>query len=779
MNSKKGFSTRFRKRFLWIFWGLFGLILAGIIIYFAMIIQGKTGMMPSFTQLENPQTNFATQIISSDQQLLGTYFRENRTHTDFDSISPHVVNALIATEDIRFFRHSGIDFRALARVATGVLTGNHKGGGSTISQQLSKLLFPREDLDNTFKLINRKLREWVIAVKLEKAYTKEEIITMYLNHFDFLNLAIGVETASRVYFSTTPDSLNTEQAAMLVGMVKNPSRYNPLRHPEKTKVRRNVVLNQMEKYGYIDEQVCDSLKKLPLGIKYSKVDHNTGNATYFRELLRQWLTASKPHPDEYIDQRLYVQDSIDWAVDPSYGWCNKNVKSNGSNYDIYSDGLRIYTTIDLRMQEYAEQAISEHLGGYLQKEFNKEQKDRSKAPFSWQLTNQEIERIMQNSKRRCERYGVMKSAGVSKDSIDIAFNTPVSMRVFSWEGEKDTVMSPMDSIRYYKQFLRAGFMSMEPHTGFVKAYCGGINYKHFKYDMVSRARRQVGSTFKPFIYTLAMQNDYSPCFKVPNIEVSFKMPPGQVPEFYTPKYSTSKREGEMVSLKYGLANSLNQISAWVLKQFSPEAVIDLAKSMGIYSHIDPYPSICVGAAEVTLKEMTAAFSTWANEGIYTRPVFITRIEDKNGNLLAEFQPMQKEVLDKQTAYLTLDLMKGVVDFGTSIRLRYKYNFTAELAAKTGTTNNHSDGWFMGIAPRLVSGVWVGGEERSIHFRGIHLGQGASMALPIWALYMEKVYKNPNLPYTQEDKFKKPEHLDVETDCEKWEKEHQGEEILQM
>jgi penicillin-binding protein 1A len=640
-------------------------------------------------------------------------------------------------------------------------------------------LFPREDLDNTFKLINRKLREWVIAVKLEKAYTKEEIIAMYLTHFDFLNLAVGIESASRVYFSTTPDSLSTKQAAMLIGMVKNPSRYNPLRYPEKTKVRRNVVLNQMEKYGYLNEQVCDSLKKLPLGIKYSKVDHNTGNATYFRELLRQWLTASKPHPDEYIDQRLYVQDSISWAVDPSYGWCNKNVKSNGSNYDIYSDGLRIYTTIDLRMQQYAEQAISEHLGGYLQEAFNEEQKGRSKAPFSWQLTNQEIERIMQNSKRRCERYRVMKSAGVSEDSIDIAFNTPVSMQVFSWEGEKDTVMSPMDSIRYYKQFLRAGFMSMEPHTGFVKAYCGGINYKYFKYDIVSRARRQVGSTFKPFIYTLAMQNNYSPCLKVPNIEVSFKMPPGQEPEFYTPKYSTSKREGEMVNLKYGLAKSLNQISAWVLKQFSPEAVIDLAKSMGISSHIDPYPSICVGAAEVTLKEMTGAFCTWANEGIYTRPVFITRIEDKNGNVLVEFQPIQKEVMDKQTAYLTLDLMKGVVDFGTSIRLRYKYNFTAELAGKTGTTNNHSDGWFMGIAPRLVSGVWVGGEERSIHFRGIRLGQGASMALPIWALYMEKVYDNPNLPYTQEDKFKKPDHLDVETDCEKWEKEHQGEEMLQM
>ncbi|MFO7789593.1 MAG: transglycosylase domain-containing protein [Bacteroidales bacterium] len=777
MKKNKRFTSLFRKRFLWIFWGTFVVIFAAVIIYFVLIAQGKTGLMPSFDQLENPQTNYASKIISSDQQHLGSFFRENRTQTAYDSISENMIHALLATEDIRFFKHSGIDFRALARVTVGIVTGNHKGGGSTISQQLSKLLFPREDLDNSLELVNRKLREWVIAIKLEKSYTKEEIIAMYLNYFDFLNLAVGIESASRVYFSTTPDSLNLQESAMLVGMVKNPSRYNPLRYPEKTKMRRNVVLNQMEKYGYIDKEVCDSVKQLPLGIKYTKVDHNTGHATYFRELLRNWLTASEPHPDEYIDNRLYVQDSISWADDPSYGWCNKNVKTDGSNYDIYTDGLRIYTTIDLRMQQYAEEAIREHLAEYLQPEFNKEQENRFKAPFSWQMTDMEIKQIMENSKRRCERYSVMRTAGISKDSIDAAFNTPVSMRVFSWDGEVDTVMTPMDSIRYYKHFLRAGFMSIEPHTGYVKAYCGGINYKHFKYDMVSRARRQVGSTFKPFIYTLAMQNNYSPCYKVPNIEVSFKMPPGQKPEFYTPKYSSSKREGEMVSLKYGLAQSLNQVSAWVLKQFSPEAVIDLAKSMGVSSHIDPYPSICVGAAEVTLKEMTGAFCTWANEGIYTRPLFITRIDDKNGNLLAEFQPIKKEITDKQTAFLTLDLMKGVVDSGTAIRLRYKYNFNAELAGKTGTTNNHSDGWFMGIAPRLVSGTWVGGEERSIHFRGIRLGQGASMALPIWAKYMKKVYNNPNLPYTQEDEFSEPEHIDVETDCEKWDQEHQDKETL--
>ncbi len=773
MKQKKAYSKAFRKRFLWIFWSAFTLIIAGIIVYFFMITKGKMGLMPSFDQLENPETNLATQIISSDQELLGSYFRENRTNTSFDSISPHVVDALIATEDIRFRKHSGIDLRALGRVASGVLTGDLKGGGSTISQQLSKLIFPREDLDTKLKLVNRKLREWVIAVKLEKSYTKEEIIAMYLNRFDFLNLAVGIESASRVYFSTTPDSLTPEQSAMLIGMLQNPSKYNPLRYPDKTKHRRNIVLHQMEKYGFIEENTKDSLQNLPLGIKYEKVDHNTGKATYFREFLRQWLTASKPEPSNYIDHRIYVEDSISWENDPSFGWCKKNQKADDTNYDIYSDGLRIYTTIDSRMQRYAEEAVQEHLGGFLQPAFDKEQKGRSKAPFSYQLTQREIDKILESSKRRCERYRVMRVAEISRDSIDKAFNTPTKMRVFSWEGPKDTIMTPMDSIRYYKQFLRAGFMSMEPHTGYVKAYVGGNNYKHFKYDMVSLARRQVGSTFKPFIYTLAMQNDYSPCYEVPNIEVSFKMPPGQEPEFYTPKYSTSKREGEMVSLKYGLAKSLNQISAWVLKQFSPEAVIELTKAMGVSSHIDPVPAICVGSAEVSLKEMVGAYGTFANEGIYTRPMYVTRIEDKNGNVLAQFQPLQAEAIDKETAFLMIELMKGVVEFGTSVRLRYRYDFTAELAGKTGTTNNHSDGWFMGVAPRLVSGAWVGGEERSIHFRGIRLGQGASMALPIWALYMEKVYANPNLPYTQKDKFEEPENLDVETDCEKWKKEHSG------
>jgi penicillin-binding protein 1A len=771
MEENNQIRKRAKSRFKWAFWSIFSLMWIGIIIYFIFITNGKLGLMPSFTQLENPKSNLATHIITADQELLGTYFRENRTQTEYDSISEHVINALLATEDIRFRKHSGIDFKALGRVGFGVITGKHKGGGSTISQQLSKLIFPREDFSHKIQLINRKFREWVIAVKLEKSYTKEEILTMYLNHFDFLNLAVGIESASRVYFSTTPDKLSLEQSAMLVGMLQNPSLYNPLRFPEKTKQRRNVVLYQMNKYGYITQEMKDSVSELPLGIKFQKVDHNLGLGTYFREHLRQWLSAKKPNSSDYFDRRLYVEDSISWAIDPSYGWCNKNTKADGSPYDLYSDGLKIYTTIDSRMQEYAEEAVKEHLGGFLQDAFSKEQKGRSKAPFSYQLTDKDIQQIMNNSKKRSERYRVHKLEGISEDSINILFSTPTEMSVFSWDGDIDTIMTPMDSIRYYKHYLHAGFISIEPQTGYVKAHVGDIDHRHFKYDMAAHARRQVGSTFKPFIYTLAMQNGYSPCHEVPNIPVSFKMPPGQTPEFYTPQYSENKKEGEMVSLKYGLANSLNQISAWVLKQFSPEAVIALTRAMGVSSHIDPYPSICVGAAEVTLKEMVGAYTSYANQGIYSRPMYVTRIEDKNGNVISQFQTIQNEAIDEQTAYLMLDLMKGVVEFGTSVRLRYRYKFTAELAGKTGTTNNHSDGWFMGIAPNLVSGAWVGGEERSIHFRGITLGQGASMALPIWALYMEKVYANPNLPYTQEDKFVKPDKLNTIIDCNEWKRQN--------
>jgi penicillin-binding protein 1A len=766
---KKTYSKKFKWIFSILFWLVYLFILGGISFYFVSISQGKRGFIPSFEQLDNPENNIATQIISSDHVILGTYFRENRVITNYDDLSPHLINALIATEDIRFYKHSGIDFKGLIR---GMVYMGKRGGASTITQQLAKLLY-HEPTSSVPERIKQKLNEWVIAVKLEKRYTKEKIIEMYFNRFDFLNLAVGIESAAKVYFNTTPDSLTEIQSAMLVGMAQNPSLFNPLRRPEETKERRNIVLSQMKKYGYVDAEIYDSLVEMPLGIKFQKVDHNIGSATYFREFLRLWLTASKPKLNNYIDKRQYVEDSINWVEDPSYGWCNKNNKPDGSPYDIYSDGLKIYTTINSRMQKYAEEAVSTHLGTYLQDEFYKDQKGRAKAPFSNDLTYEQINTIMTNSMKRCERYRVHKANGLSEDSIRAIFDKPVEMRVFSWEGDIDTVMSPWDSIRWNKYIQHAGFMSMEPHTGFVRAYVGGINYQHFKFDQVSVSRRQVGSTFKPFIYCLAMQNGYSPCHKVPNIPTTFELPEGSPEKFYTPKFSETDRDGEMITLKYGLAGSLNQISAWVLKQFSPEAVVSLVKKMGVYSHIDPYPSICVGAPEVLLKEMVAGYCTFANKGIYTRPLYITRIEDKEGNVLASFLPQQKEAISAETAYLMIELMKGVVDFGTSVRIRYHYKMYNELAGKTGTTNNHSDGWFIGIAPELVSGAWVGAEERSIHFRYINLGQGAVMALPIWAIYMQKVYADESLPYSDSARFERPKKLSVEIDCDAYERQNQS------
>jgi penicillin-binding protein 1A len=776
-NAKLNYSPNFTKRFLIVFWVIILFLFISICAYFYLSSKGVFGKMPTFEELENPNENLATRIYSSDLELLGTYFRENRSEIPFDELSPYLVDALISTEDVRYHQHSGIDFKALPRVVSGLTGGSSKGGGSTISQQLAKMLFPRKDKISKLGIIHRKFQEWIIAVKLERSYTKEEIISMYLNKFDFLNLAVGIESASRVYFDTIPQGLNIEQSAMLIGMLQNPALYNPLKRPEQTQHRRNVVLSQMVKYEYLSKEDFDSIKILPLELKYQKVDHNLGQATYFREFLRLWLTASKPEKSRYFDEREYIEDSINWYTDPSYGWCNKNTKPDGGDYDIYKDGLQIYTTINSRMQRYAENAIKEHMKDYIQPEFFKDQKSNKRGPFSTDITEQQTEEIMERSMRRSERWRAHKAEEMPEDSIKIYFNTPTKMSVFSWNGDIDTVMTPMDSIRYYKYFLRASFMSMEPNTGHVKAYVGGIDYKHFKFDQVTKARRQVGSTIKPFIYCLAMQNGYSPCTKVPNVEVTFKMPPGAGVEYYTPKYSKSSLDGKMITLKQGLANSLNQISAWVLKQFSPQAVVSLVKKMGVNSHIDPYPSICVGAPEVLLSEMVGAYCTFANKGIYTRPAFITHIEDKNGNVLATFTPKQTEAISEETAYLMLDIMRGVVDIGTAVRLRYKYNLNGQLAGKTGTTNAHADGWFIGVAPELVSGVWVGGEERSIRFRYMNMGQGAVLALPIWALYMQKVYEDDALPYDKDAIFEKPiQPLSVEIDCTEYDKNNSDEDF---
>ena len=787
-------------KFVIIFWLSVFLISVLSVLYFTLTSAGVFGKMPSFEELENKKENLATKIWTEDGILLGTYFKENRSQISYNGLSKNLIDALVATEDVRFYSHSGIDFKALPRVISGMF-GSLKGGGSTITQQLAKMLFPRKTNMNKVELVHRKFQEWVIAVKLEKNYTKEEIISMYLNKFDFLNLAVGIESAARVYFNTTPDTLNLNQAAMLVGMAKNPSLFNPLRREQQTLERRNVVLMQMVKYGYLEKEKYDSLKVLPLNIDYHPVDHNLGDATYFREFLRQWLTAKKPMRSNYIDVRDYVEDSINWHNDPSYGWFSKNTKPDGSYYDIYKDGLQIYTTINSRMQKYAEQAVAEHIGTYLQPAFFKDQKGRKQAPFSDMLVQKDVEKIMNASMRRCSRWADLKNSGLSDKEIEKTFYEPSEMSVFSWDGDTnifktvakcfkypakiihhdnkttkglikkdiDVIMTPYDSILYYKHFLRTGMMSMEPESGYVKAFVGGIDYRFFKYDQVTKSRRQVGSTVKPYIYCLAMQNGLLPCTKVPNVAVSFKINKGKGEEIYTPKYSPLKGlDGEMISLKQGLANSLNQISAWILKQYAcgidnnyegVQNVVDIAKSMGINSPIDAVPSICVGSAEVLISEMVASYCAFANQGMGVKPMYVAKITDKNGNTLQTFYAKKfMTKISEKDAYLMVELMRAVTSEGTASRLRYSYGLTADLAGKTGTTNENSDGWFMGMTPQLVSGVWVGGEERSIRFRFMDFGQGAVMALPIWGLYMKKVFNDKNLPYSQDVHFKEPANL---------------------
>ncbi|GAB4287542.1 MAG: transglycosylase domain-containing protein [Marinilabiliales bacterium] len=745
-----------------ILWSIYSVIIISIIVLFTLIATGKVGYIPSWDELENPKSYLATEIYSSDNVLLGTYFAENRSNVTYDQLSPYLINGLIATEDERYFKHSGIDLRGLIRAF--VFMGK-QGGGSTITQQLSKLFFTKT-AKSKWERLNQKLNEWIIAVMLEKRYTKEEIITMYFNKFDFLNLAVGIKSASYVYFNTTPDSLKIEQAAMLVGMAKNPAFYNPLKYEERTKERRNIVLVQMKKHNYINQQEYDSLSQLPLGVNYQKIDHKVGIATYFREYLRLVLTAEETDSNRYIDKQKYYEDLDEWKNNPLYGWCNKNKKPDGTSYNIYKDGLKIYTTINSKMQKYAEDAVKEHLPG-LQEIFFKEHRNRwekDKAPF-YGLSNKQIEHLMELSMKRTERYRVLKKKGLSLDSIKAIFNTPIPMKVFSWKGEIDTVLSPMDSMRYYKFFLRAGFMSVEPQTGYVRAYVGGIDYKHFMFDQVNMGRRQVGSTFKPFVYTLAIQEGYSPCYKVPNVITTFEMPAGQKP--WTPNDNSDKKlKGKMITLKTGMALSLNPIAAWVMKQFSPEAVIKVARSMGIKSEIPKVPSICLGVADLKLSELVGAYTTFANKGIHTEPIYVTRIEDHNGNILGVFSAKKNEALSEKTAYIMLTMLQAVTQQGTAIGLRYPpYSFKGEIGGKTGTTQNHSDGWFMGVTPNLVSGAWVGCEDRAAHFYGIYYGQGARMALPIWGNYMKKVYADSTLGYSENDKFERPSVvIDIDLNC---------------
>ena len=749
-------------KFFVIFWSVVLVGIIGVFVFFWLISAGKLGFMPTFEELENPNNRFASEVYFADGPIMNRYFeKENRKYIEYREIPQSVIDALIATEDVRFYDHSGVDVRGLFRVAKGLLTANTSaGGGSTISQQLAKMLFPRESDLNVFELAIRKFREWVIAVRLEKSYTKEEILTMYLNKYDFLNLAVGISSAADIYFQVPLDSLKVEQAAMLIGMAKNSSYYNPVRRPELTLNRRNVVLSQMYKYDKITREECDSLKKLPLGLNFKRVDHKEGLATYFREYLRLFMTANKPDRKRYRDLSQFRLDSIVWETNPLYGWCKKNVKVDGSHYDLYSDGLKIYTTLDSRMQKYAEEAVREHLSQDLQPLFDKEKVKKLRPPFSNDMTPAEIEEVLDRSIRQSERYRVLSKQGMSFDEIRKTFDQPLEMQVFTWSGIRDTVMTPLDSIKHYKSFFRSGFMVMQPQTGYIKAYVGGPDYRYFMYDMVSAGKRQVGSTIKPILYTLAMQEGLGPCDKVPNIPQTFILPTG---EPWSARGGT-KRQGEMVTLRWGLANSENNISAWVLKQFTPEAVAQMAHKMGITSFIDPVPSVFLGTAEITVKEMVAAYSIFANKGVYNSPLPVCRIEDKYGNVLQEFRPESREVITENTAYLMCNLLECVVNSGTGVRLRYKYKLTNPMGGKTGTTQQHADGWFIGVTPDLVGGVWVGAEDRSIHFQNLANGQGANMALPIWAKFLQKAYADSGLKMSGRP-FDRPAGISKRLDCD--------------
>lgn len=744
-------------KILWIFIALISLVC--VFIFFS-IAKGWIGYMPPVEDLENPNYKFATEVFSEDGKVLGTYSysKENRVFVGYNDLSPNIINALIATEDVRFAEHSGIDAYALTRavVKRGILMQKNAGGGSTITQQLSKQLYS-PSADNVMERLFQKPIEWVIAVKLERYYTKEEILTMYLNKFDFLNNAVGIKTAAFTYFGCEPKDLKIEEAATLVGMCKNPSLYNPVRYNERSRGRRNVVLDQMRKAGYITEAERDSLQALPLKLKYNRVDHKEGLATYFREYLRGVLIAKKPDKANYRGWQMqkYYEDSLDWENNPLFGWCEKNTKKDGTKYNLYTDGLKIYTTLDSRMQQYAEDAVTEHLKE-LQGYFFKEKKGAKKAPYTFRLTQEQVDEILGRAMRLSDRYRIMKKAGATEAEIKKAFDTPEEMSVFSWEGEKDTIMTPMDSIRYYKFFLRAGFMSMDPRSGHVKAYVGGPNYHYFQYDMAMVGRRQVGSTIKPFLYTLAMENGFSPCDEVRHVEYTLIDENGKP---WTPRNANKKLIGDMVTVKWGLANSDNWITAYLMSKLNPYNLKRLIHTFGVRNRdIVPSVSLCLGPCEISVGEMVSAYTAFPNKGIRVAPLFVTRIEDNDGNVLVTFAPEMQEVISVSSAYKMLVMLRAVVNEGTGGRVR-RLGVKADMGGKTGTTNYNADGWFMGFTPSLVSGCWVGGEDRDIHFDTMLHGQGASMALPIWTKYMVKVLGDKSLGYDENETFQLPEGYD--------------------
>lgn len=747
-----------RKKFIHILWLVLGLLVGTTTLLFFLIWFGVVGYSPDIENLQNPISKSASLVYSEDGKVLGTYNADkaNRIPVSFSKLSPHLVHALVATEDVRFYEHSGIDFIALGRaiVKRGLLGHESAGGGSTITQQLAKQLYSAPASSSVERMLQKPI-EWVTAIKLERNFTKEEIIALYLNYFDFLHGAVGIKTAANTYFNKEPKDLTVNEAALLIGLCKNPSLFNPVRYPERCKERRNVVLAQMVKAGYLSQAEGREYGAQPIELHFHRADHKDGVAVYFREYLRQYMMMERPERKNYPswNYRQFVIDSIAFATDPLCGWCKKNTKKDGTFYNIYTDGLKIHTTIDYKMQQYAEESVYGHVARYLQPIFNKENKAKPNAPFTEDLTPAQVKQIMNRAVRQSERYWVMQESGCSAEEIERSFRTPVDMTVFTYHGDIDTVMTPLDSIRYYKSFLRAGFLSMDAHNGHVKAYVGGIDFEHFQYDMVMGGRRQVGSTIKPFLYSLAMENGASPCDRAPNVQQTYMV--GGKP--WTPRNANRRRYGQMVTLKWGLAQSNNWISAYLMSRLNPRQFVNILHKFGI-NNPDIYPSmsLCLGPCEVSVGEMVSAYTTFANNGIRIAPMFVTKIEDNEGNVVAEFQPRMNEVISSASAYKMLVELMAVVDEGTAGRLRFRYHIPGEIGGKTGTTNRNSDAWFMGFTPQLVSGVWVGGEDRDIHFDNMRMGQGATMALPIWAYFMKKVYRDQSLPYDSTAVFDVPE-----------------------
>jgi penicillin-binding protein 1A len=759
-----------RKKLIKWFW--VALLSPFVILIVTILLVGIFSDIPSFEELEDPKNNLATEIISEDGEILTTFHIENRSFVSYDQLSPSLIDAVIATEDVRFHNHSGIDFRSLARVGVkSIILGRTRsgGGGSTITQQLAKTLFPRDSVRSNipgarvFKLGISKFKEWITAVKLERNYTKQEIVSMYMNAVFYGSNAYGIRAAANTFFGKHPSQLTVEEGAMLVGMVNKPTRFNPVLNPELSLARRNHVLSQMRKYGFLERAAYDSIVQIPITLSYSQQDHNSGLGPYFRDMLRRVMNAHEPRRSDYRQHEDFKADSTLWRDDPLYGWLNKNLKPDGTKYNLDKEGLKIYTTINSKMQRYAEEAVAEHLGGELQRVFFNELRWKNNRPFSNNEPKSVTDNIMRQARRWSDRYRMMAAAGVTDKEIEESFSKPVRMTVFAWNkrGSVDTVMSPNDSIRYYKSFLRASFMAMEPQTGFVKAYVGGPNYRFFKYDNARQAKRQVGSTIKPFLYTLAMQEGYTPCYKVVNVPQTFIV--GDTT--WTPK-STDKDEwiGKSVTLKWGLTRSSNNISAYLMRQFGPFAMVDMCRKLGVNSFLDPVVSLCLGPADLTLFEMVGAYNTYPSRGVHVEPMFVLRIEDKAGNVLSNFTARKREAISEETAYLMVNLMQGVVNEGTAGRLRYKYIPVGALAGKTGTTNDQSDGWFIGYMPRLTAGVWVGAEDRQVHFESLALGGGSNMALPIWGLFMQKVLKDGTLGVSTQDLFTAPPGFSADLRC---------------